>query len=156
MAFFNEVMNAKNNGDFNINRDRVLLFQNVLKNEVTINMTRVNKYSALSAIERTKAEIEGRNQIQEVFNFLVKYVPGFEKSYISQTPHQIGIRETRHILCDYMITKEDVLEHKKFDDAICVSAFPMDIHSPDSASMEFDDESSAENLAFEIPLRSIL
>ena len=55
-----------------------------------------------------------------------------------------------------MLTKEDVLEHKKFDDAICVSAFPMDIHSPDSASMEFDDESSAENLAFEIPLRSIL
>ena len=55
-----------------------------------------------------------------------------------------------------MITKEDVLEHKKFDDAICVSAFPMDIHSPDSASMEFDDESSAENLAFEIPLRSLL
>ena len=155
-GFFNEVTKAKNNGDFNINRDRVLLFQNVLKNEVTINMTRVNKYSALSAIERTKAEIEGRNQIQEVFNFLVKYVPGFEKSYISQTPHQIGIRETRHILCDYMITKEDVLEHKKFDDAICVSAFPMDIHSPDSASMEFDDESSAENLAFEIPLRSIL
>ena len=155
-GFFNEVVNAKNNGDFNINRDRVLLFQNVLKNEVTINMTRVNKYSALSAIERTKAEIEGRNQIQEVFNFLVKYIPGFENSYISQTPHQIGIRETRHILCDYMITKEDVIEHKKFDDAICVSAFPMDIHSPDSASMEIDDENSAENLAFEIPLRSIL
>ena len=90
----------------------------------------------------------GRNQIQEVFNFLVKYVPGFEKSYISQTPHQIGIRETRHILCDYMITKEDVIEHKKFDDAICVSAFPMDIHSPDSASMEIDDENSAENQIF--------
>ena len=55
-----------------------------------------------------------------------------------------------------MITKEDVIEHKKFDDAICVSAFPMDIHSPDSSIMEFDDENSAENLAFEIPLRSIL
>lgn len=155
-GFFKEVLQAKSNGDFNINRDRVLLFQNVIKNEVTINMTRVNKYSALSAVERTKAEIEGRNQIQEAFNFLVKYIPGFENSYISQTPHQIGIRETRHIVCEYMITKEDVLSHKKFDDAICVSAFPMDIHSPDSATIEVDEDNPSENLAFEIPLRSML
>lgn len=155
-GFFKEVLQAKTNGEFNINRDRVLLFQNVIKNEVTINMTRVNKYSALSAVERTKAEIEGRNQIQEAFNFLVKYIPGFENSYISQTPHQIGIRETRHIVCEYMITKEDVLMHKKFDDAICVSAFPMDIHSPDSATIEVDEDNPSENLAFEIPLRSIL
>ena len=43
-GFFNEVVNAKNNGDFNINRDRVLLFQNVLKNEVTINGNSVQNF----------------------------------------------------------------------------------------------------------------
>lgn len=155
-GFFDEVKKAKENNEFNINRDRVLLFENVEKNQVTINMTRVLNYIATNAYDLTKAEIEGRKQIQETFRFLKKYIPGFENSYIVQTPHQIGVRESRHIICDYMVTKEDVINHQRFDDAICVSAFPMDIHSPIGSSLEVDDEVLIEDLAFEIPLRSLL
>lgn len=155
-GFFKEVQQAKANHDFNIQRDRVLLFENVRTNEVTINMTRVLKHSALDAQALTKAEIEGRKQIEETFQFLKQYIPGFEQSYIVQTPYQIGVRETRHMICDYMMTKEDVLAHRQFSDAICVSAFPMDIHSPVGAALEVDDNPKANHLAFEIPLRCLL
>lgn len=154
-GFFNEVKKAKENHDFSIQRDRVLLFENVRANEVTINMTRILNHLAIDAQALTQAEIEGRRQIEETFQFLRQYVPGFKQSYIVQTPYQIGVRETRHIVCDYMITKEDILAHRQFDDAICVCAFPMDIHSPVGASLEVDDETKSNHLAFEIPLRCL-
>lgn len=154
-GFFNEVKKARESNDFTIQRDRVLLFENVRANEVTINMTRILNHLGIDAHSLTQAEIEGRKQIEEAFQFLKKYIPGFEHSYIVQTPYQIGVRETRHIVCDYMITKEDVVEHHKFDDAICVSAFPMDIHSPVGASLEVEEDTKASHLAFEIPLRCL-
>lgn len=152
-GFFKEVKKAKEAGDFTIERDRVLLFANVRQNEVTMNMTRVTKKSALNVFELTEAEIEGRNQIKEVFRFLQKYIPGFEKSYIVTTPYQIGVRESRHIVCDYVMTKEDILENKSFPDAIVKGAFPMDIHSPNGSKLELIQQT---NLLYEIPFRSIL
>lgn len=153
-GFFDEVKKAKSLGEFNFNRDRVLLFENVRSGEVTINMTRLQGYNPLNQKELTKAEIEGRSQIKECMAFLKKYIPGFENSYILATPSQIGVRESRHVECLYMVTKEDVLNHTEFYDSICVSAFPMDIHSPNGESLEVDEVK--ENLAFEVPLRSII
>lgn len=153
-GFFKEVNIAKENGDFDINRDRVLLFEDVKKNQVTINMTRVLTLCGVNPYERTKAEIEGRRQVKVAFNFLKKYIPGFENSYIVSTPTQIGIRETRHIVCDYMMNKEDIFALRKFDDAVCLGAFPMDIHSPTGADMEFDEVQN--DKCYEIPFRSLI
>lgn len=153
-GFFKEVNEAKENGDFNINRDRVLLFEDVKPNQVTVNMTRVLKLCGVNPYERTQAEIEGRKQVSIAFNFLKKYIPGFENSYIVFTPSQIGIRETRHIVCDYMMTKEDIFALRTFDDSICLGAFPMDIHSPTGADMEFDEVQN--DKCYEIPFRSLI
>lgn len=153
-GFFEEVKKAKASGDFSINRDRVLLFEDVKKNQVTVNMTRVLTLCGVNPYERTKAEIEGRNQVQIAFNFLRKYIPGFENSYIVATPTQIGIRETRHIVCDYMMSKEDIFELRRFDDSVCLGAFPMDIHSPTGSDMEFDEIQN--DKCYEIPFRSLI
>lgn len=152
-GFFKEVEQAKLEQNFHIERDRVLLFENVRPNEVTINMTRVQKYSVLDCFERTKAELAGRRQVKEVFAFLKRYIPGFENSYIVQTPYQIGVRESRHIACDYIMTKEDILNNQTFPDAIVRGAFPMDIHSPSGNVLELIEQ---KDLQYQIPLRSIL
>ena len=76
-GFFNEVNKAKENGDFAINRDRVLLFEDVKENQVTVNMTRVLKLNGIDEFERTKAEIEGRKQVYQAYDFLKKYVQVF-------------------------------------------------------------------------------
>lgn len=152
-GFFKEVKKAKELNDFSIERDRVLLFANPKPNEVTINMTRVQKHNPLDVFDLTKAEIEGRKQIKEVFKFLKKYIPGFSNSYIITTPYQIGVRESRHIICDYVMTKEDILKNATFDDAIVRGAFPMDIHSPSGNQLELVVQN---DLQYEIPLRSII
>lgn len=158
-GFFKEVKKAYETGDFPIERDRVLLFQNVAKDQVTINMTRVSKLSALSAEELTKAEIEGRKQVQIVYRFLKKYIPGFENSVIIQTPYQIGIRESRHVVTDYIMTEQDIINHQTFDDSIAIGAFPMDIHNPtgkEISTIKTIKNSETKNLGYEIPMRSLL
>jgi ribulose 1,5-bisphosphate synthetase/thiazole synthase len=153
-GFFSKVQEAKNNNEFSLPRDRVLLFEEVRPGIVSVNMTRVQGLSGVDALQRTKAEQMARKQIKEAFAFLQKYVPGFEHSYILRTPSQIGIRETRHIIGDYVMTVEDVLACKEFADSIALSGFPMDIHSPNQESLELLDQ--GDDFGYEIPMRSLL
>ncbi|MDD4069784.1 MAG: FAD-dependent oxidoreductase, partial [Candidatus Izemoplasmatales bacterium] len=123
-GFFKEVEEAKKNQDFDLPRDRVLLFEEVNPNTVSINMTRVQGLSGANALDLTKAEIEARKQIKKAFVFLKKYIPGFEKSYIVRTPSKIGVRETRHIIGDYVIDVDDIINCSHYEDSIALSGFP--------------------------------
>ncbi len=49
-----------------------------------------------------------------VFNFLKEYISGFEKAYIQTTPSKIGVRETRHIIGEYVLTLEDIVKKTIF------------------------------------------
>jgi ribulose 1,5-bisphosphate synthetase/thiazole synthase len=153
-GFFKEVEQAKKDNDFDLPRDRVLLFEEVNPNTVSINMTRVQGLSGADAWDLTKAEIEARKQIKKAFVFLKKYIPGFEKSYIVRTPSKIGVRETRHIIGDYLIDVDDIINCSHYQDSIALSGFPMDIHSPSGDNLELFEENK--ELAYEIPLRSLL
>lgn len=153
-GFFEKVNEAKANNDFDLPRDRVLLFQEVRPNQVSINMTRVQNLRATDAFEMSKAEQIGRKQIKKAFDFLRKYIPGFENSYIVRTPSRIGIRETRHIIGEYLMEVEDVLHRRTFEDSICLAGFPIDIHAPSGEKLELFDQSA--DMAYEIPLRSLL
>jgi hypothetical protein len=74
------------------------------------------------------AELEGRRQIARFFSFLKAKVPGFESSYLLDIAPQVGIRETRRIVGDYQVTRDDVLACKDFDDAIGVNGWPVEKH----------------------------
>jgi hypothetical protein len=151
---FRLVEEARKNGDFTIARDRVLLFQDVRPNQVAVNMTRIQKHSGVDAWSLTEAEREGRRQIKEVFAFLKKYVPGFKDSFIVRTPSKIGVRETRHILGDYIMELDDIVEERSFEDSVCVCAYPIDIHSPDGSTLTVLEENKQK--CYEIPLRVML
>jgi len=151
-GFFRKVEAARQDGNFNIPRDRVLLFENVGTAEVTVNITRVLNYSGSDPRSLTQAELAGRRQTKEAFAFLKKYIPGFENSYIARTPYQIGVRETRHILGEYLLKKEDIVSERGFADAIALSAFPIDIHSPDGRGLDAAEQTGT----YEIPLRVML
>ena len=57
-----------------------------------------------------------------------KYVPGYENSYLLQIADSVGVRETRRIRGDYMLTGEDVLEARTFNDSIGYCGGAVDIH----------------------------
>ena len=71
----------------------------------------------------TYCEVECRKQISLALKFIKKYMPGFEKCYLSRMCLEARIRESRRIMGDYVLTKADVAEARKFPDVIGKSSF---------------------------------
>jgi hypothetical protein len=95
---------------------------------VTIHMTRVPNVDATDPNQLTRAEIEGRRQVQEYHRFLRDRVPGFEQSVLVATSPAIGVRESRRVIGDYRLTREDVLEAHRFPDEIALCGAPIEDH----------------------------
>ena len=74
------------------------------------------------------AEIEGRRQIVDYLAFLRTRVPGFEAAYALDIAPQVGIRETRRLVGEYRLTREDVLSCAGFEDSIGVNGWPIENH----------------------------
>jgi hypothetical protein len=66
-----------------------------------------------------RAEAEGRRRVREFVAFL-KTVPGFERSYLLDVAHSIGLQDSRRIIGDYVLTRQDVYEGRTFDNDICL------------------------------------
>ncbi len=101
---------------------------------------------AESAEDLTRAEIDIRKQIVSEANFLKKYVPGFEKAYLSGVAPFLGIREGRHPEGEYVMRYEDIKNQCKFEDAA------LRRKSKDWA----DTKQGNRVLSFEIPYRCFL
>lgn len=95
----------------------------------SINYTRIQKLSATDADELTKAEIIGRKQVLEAINFMRKYVRDCENAYLINILPQIGIRESRRIRGEYVLTGEDVMNGARFEDCIARGIYLLDIHN---------------------------
>ena len=92
---------------------------------------------ATDARQLSDGELEGRRQITEYFRFLRDQVPGFEKSAIVDIAPQVGIRESRRIQGLYALSGEDILSSARFDDAIGVNAWPMELHAEGRIDWQF-------------------
>ena len=136
-GFFDKVAAASAVGDFTVPRDRVLLFSGVIPGEVTINMTRLPSVNVDDWGDWSRAEIQGRQQVLETFEFLKKYIPGFAHAALIQIAAQVGLRETRRAVGDVCLSTNDILSGTLGPDRIGLGAFPIDIHSPDDAGLVF-------------------
>ena len=65
------------------------------------------------------ATLEARERAVELAKLLNEILPGFEKAFITRTASNLGVRLSRHIDGEYMLTEKDYLAVKKFDDVVC-------------------------------------
>jgi len=121
---------AKERGEITCPREDVQWFFTVHRGVIHFNTTRVLGVDGTRAEDLTRAEIEGRRQMFELVEWLRRTFPAFRNAYIVRSGPQIGVRETRRVLGEYVLTEEDILSARKFPDAICRSAYPIDIHNP--------------------------
>ncbi len=154
-AGFRELVGqAREQGEWSIPRDRLLIFEGVRPGEAVVNTTRVVGRLGTNGRDLAQAEIEGRRQAYEVMTFLQGRVPGFREAYLLETPAQIGVRETRRIIGDYVLQQEDILGAVKFPDAIACGGYPIDIHDPRSMALETKRLPAGEY--YTIPYRCLL
>lgn len=95
---------------------------------VTVHMTRIPNVDATDPLQLTRAEVEGRRQVQEYHRFLRDRVPGFERSVLVATSSAIGVRESRRVIGDYVLTRDDVLGARRFADEIALCGAPIEDH----------------------------
>ena len=141
-------------GELELPREDILFFATPHAGEVSVNSTRVTRVLGTDVWDLSYAEWTSRRQMRQIAEFLRRYVPGFEASYVAQSGVQVGVRETRRILGDYQLTAEDVLAARKFDDAVARGAYPIDIHNPKGSGTVLKRLPPGE--AYDIPLRCLL
>jgi len=118
--------------------------------ELSINATRINYLNGTKAEDLTIAEVECRKQAHAIYRLLVRHVPGFEQARLTETASHIGVRESRRIEGDLIITEDDCRQGRKFPDAILSSKVSFDNHDPRG----YCDEQL--NAFVQIPYRSLL
>ncbi len=98
--------------------------------------TRVYGVNCAVAEDLTRAEMEGRRQVRAIQDIIREHCPD-SKITLQALPSQIGIRETRHVKCQYQLTGDDVLYGKRFDDAIANGSYRVDIHHQEKPGITF-------------------
>lgn len=109
-------------------------------------------FSSTSAISYSKAVPFGRKMMRRIAKFFIKNVPGFEKAYISREASMLGARESWRIRGKYYLTEKDYVGERKFSDAVCRTAYPIDIHDE---KLQFE-KTFVKGDYYEIPFRALI
>lgn len=92
-----------------------------------------------NAAQLSDAEVQGRRQIVDFFQFLRECAPGFQNAYLLEIAPQVGVRETRRVLGEYQLTEEDVLQCASFDDSIGVNGWMIEEHVAGNIAFKWQD-----------------
>ena len=124
---------ALNDGKLINPRENILVFYTPIPNVLHFNTTRVVKLDPTSAEDLTKAELIARQQVFEVYEFMKKHASGLENSFLMMTAAEIGVRESRMVVGEYVLTESDLRSFTIFDDAISACNYDIDIHNPEGS-----------------------
>ena len=150
------VAEARASGELTIPRDSIAVILSVpgRPTHATVNFGRVLCKDPTDPAQLAGASEEGLRQVEEGIRFFRKYLPGFENVRLVRAARQIGIRESRQIIGKYLLTEEDAVSCRQFDDAIAQCCYAIDVHEPDSdrtTMREFE-----RGTHFDIPMRCLI
>ena len=124
--------------------------------ERMVNATQMNRVNTLDPKSFFKAEYELRRQIRQIVAFLKNNIPGFEHIRVNGSCTTLGVRESRRVMGDYVLTGEDLIAGRQFDDAVVHNAnFCIDIHNPDGAGQAETEGCPHRAKDYDIPYRCL-
>jgi glycine/D-amino acid oxidase-like deaminating enzyme len=144
---------ANASGEYRLPREEGSIHITPVQGVMLAIMTKMDGYDPCDPVSITEAEIEGRRQAREYIRFLQDKVPGYEESKLVSFGTQVGVRETRRIYGEYRLTKEDVLDIRKFGDTIGQCGAPIEDHRGGAGTHW---ELLPEGAAYDIPYRTLV
>jgi hypothetical protein len=100
--------------------------------------------------------MQGRADAWAMFEAWKSEVPGFENAYFQSAAPFIGVRETRRIVGQHVLTEDEISSTKKFDDAIATGCWYLDLH-PNKITLNSAWAAEKTPLdPYDIPYRSLL
>lgn len=113
-------------------------------------------FDAADTESLSDAEVAGRRRMMAVLDYFQRV----EKKpwLLDHASAQIGIREGRRVLGEYVLTVDDLRAGRRFDDAVARGVFYLDAHDPttDKHVAQIPDEAERAVPPYQIPLRSLI
>ncbi len=116
------------------------------------NMSRI-QVNPFDTLQWSRAEYEARKQVKGISRFFQEHAPGFEQAHMTVTGEFIGLRDSRRIMGNYVLSNRDILEGTEFEDAVVKSSYPIDIHDTNGVSSTIIKPKTG---VFYIPYRSMV
>lgn len=129
VGFRNQIRQAREQG-YDIPVERTIFMTGMADDEWWVNMSRVNGVDATDPEQYTRGEEICIRQNAEIARYLKAFIPGFEHAYVDRVAPFMGIRESRRIVGEYVLTEQDIFDCARFPDAIGVASYPVDLHHP--------------------------
>lgn len=108
---------------------------------------------SLDAETLTRCEMDTRAQSQQYEEAFRRYLPGMENCRLVSTGYKLGLRDTRHLVGEHILTEQEVLEAVKQPDGVACGAWPCEMHTKVDEMAGYlwvkDDD------YYHIPLRSL-
>ncbi|MBO9650478.1 MAG: FAD-dependent oxidoreductase [Variovorax sp.] len=114
----------------------------------------------LKVADLTRAEVQGRATIHKVIEFIRSKLPGFANCYLIDLAPQTGVRQTRLLEGEYVMSKDDVTQRVRFEDSIARgrdyyypyrSLVPRSVENLLVAGRHYSSTSAAQKISREIP-----
>ena len=102
--------------------------------------------------QATAGELEGRRLAEEAAAFVKEHVPGFAEAFLADTAPNLGVRESRRVVGDYVMTGADVTGLARFEDGIAAGAWPQEYHVEDRSTRYVNLPDGA---WYQVPLRAL-
>ncbi len=127
---------------------------------VWCNCPHMTGFDGLKVDDLTRAEFEGRRRIDGLLDHVRENLPGFEGAYIVDIAPQTGVRQTRMLDGEYIVTKEDVMNRLHFADSVARgrdyytpyrALVPRDIDQMLVAGRHYSATPTAQKISREIP-----
>ncbi len=103
--------------------------------------------NGVDAADLTRAEIAAREQTWQMVEDLKKQ-PGYENAWLIDTATTLGVRETRRFIGEYIVTEQDAIDGRRFDDVIAISSNPVPRY--------YGERYFFQHEGFDIPYRSLV
>jgi hypothetical protein len=142
-------------GDIRLNYRRPCVLQIPGIHQALIQTTHIRGKLAIDPFDLTEAEIEGRRLAAEFLDLLKTWLPQFTHAHLDSTGPHIGIRESRRIMGEYILTIEDIQEQRRFSDGITTVRFWVDIHQPDGDDQNIQNNNTL-HTNYQIPYRCLV
>jgi len=127
---------------------------------VWCNCPHMTGYDGLTVEDLTRAEYEGRARMVRLYEYARRNIPGFQNAYLLGAAEQIGVRQTRLLRGEYVVTKDDVVSRRHFRDTVCRgrdyytpyrALLPRKVDQLIVAGRHYSAEPDAQKISREIP-----
>jgi hypothetical protein len=151
-------LQAQRNGDMEPFQTTIMGFwwTPTRPDQVGVNFTHITGVDSTRAADLTHATIEGRRQAFQSVAVFRKYVPGMEQCYLVSTPNTVGIRESRRIVGEVVLTEQDMEARRVWPDSIGHGSFFIDIHHIDGPGMDPATWRPEKGFRYQIPYRILV